>query len=349
MRKLVIVTDAWLPQTNGVVTTLQEVSRQLPALGFDVCFLQPSLFKTFPMPGYPEIELVRQPFQIRTHLLEQNPDAIHIATEGPLGLAARRFCVRNGIPFTTSLHTKFPEYVSQRIGLPDDLGYHFLRWFHSAAAVTLCTTNSHKRELTERGFSNLYVWNRGVDTKRFSPKPVLRRIAPKTALYVGRVATEKNLEAFLSLDLYDLNVQKRVVGDGPQMAQLQRQYPEVQWVGYKHGDELVDEYRAASVLVFPSKTDTFGLVMLEALACGTPVAAYPVTGPMDIIRNDDNGYLSEDLGTAIRKALTIDNEDCRRAAMRYGWKTIARRLVSQLQIIDSENRPGSMVRTPSAA
>lgn len=333
MRKLVIVTDAWLPQTNGVVTTLTEVCRHLPAFGFKVCVLQPSLFKTFPMPGYPEIALVRQPFQVRKHLSEQSPDAIHIATEGPLGLAARHFCIRNNLPFTTSLHTKFPEYIAQRTGLPDDIGYRFLRWFHAPAAATLCTTKSHKSELMEWGFSNIHVWNRGVDVKRFSPKPVMRRQNPKIALYVGRVSKEKNLDAFLSLELGDLAIQKRVVGEGPQMEQLQRQYPQVQWVGYKHGTDLVDEYRSASVFVFPSKTDTFGLVMLEALACGTPVAAYPVTGPLDVIHNGDNGCLNESLETAVREALSVDNENCRRAAMRYGWKTIAGRLVSQLQLI----------------
>jgi glycosyltransferase involved in cell wall biosynthesis len=323
MKTVLIVTDAWSPQTNGVVTTLESVIRCLPALGYRAEVVHPGMFHTLPLPGYPEIGLVRQPWRLSAVFDAIAPDTVHVATEGPLGLAARRLLVRRGIPFTTSLHTKFPEYGRERTGLPVGIGYRFLRWFHRPAACTLCTTESHRAELERWGIGNLVVWNRGVDTDRFRPLPRTPRARPKL-LYVGRVAVEKNLQAFLELDL---DAEQIVVGDGPARAALERRYPDARWLGYRHGDALVAEYAEADVLVFPSVTDTFGLVMLEAMACGTPVAAYPVTGPKDVVVPGVTGSLHENLGEAVREALALDRELCRRFAETRSWDSVARLFV----------------------
>ncbi len=332
MRNAVIVTDAWLPQTNGVVTTLQTVIKYLPDFGYKVTVIHPGLFDTYPLPGYPEIELARNPRRVKQLILDAEPDSIHIATEGPLGMVARRFCVRNKLPFTTSLHTKFPEYVNERTGMPLRAGYSLIRWFHKAATATLCTTQSHKEELQQWGLRNLVVWGRGVDTRLFRPA-ALRRPNPKlTLLYVGRVAIEKNLEALLALDFGEQDVELRIVGDGPQREELQAKYPHAHWLGYRKGQALVDEYAHADVFVFPSKTDTFGLVMLEAMACGTPVAAYPVTGPIDIVSNGTNGHLSESLYDAIQKARHVSRHECRRFAQDNSWEAVARRMAASFAI-----------------
>lgn len=327
MRKAAIITDAWMPQTNGVVTTLRTVVDHLPALGYQPTVIHPGLFNTYPMPGYPEIGLTRDPKRIKQVLLDSRPDTLHIATEGPLGLYARRFCVRHNIPFTTSLHTKFPEYVNERAGVPLSAGYRCLRWFHKPAQAVLCTTQSHKAELEDWGLRNLVVWGRGVDTQIFKPAP-LRRPNPKLRLlYVGRVAVEKNIEAFLSLDFGGEDVEKRVVGDGPQRQELQARFPDAVWLGYKKGQALVDEYAHADVFVFPSKTDTFGLVMLEAMACGTPVAAYPVTGPIDVVSNGSNGHLSDSLLDAVQHARFVNRSSCRLVAEDSSWQAVAQRMV----------------------
>jgi glycosyltransferase involved in cell wall biosynthesis len=234
------------------------------------------------------------------------------------------------VPFTTSLHTKFPEYVEQRTGLAPDLGYRFLRWFHRPARHTLCTTESHRAELERWGFGNLVVWGRGVDTARFRPVPRRPRTRPRL-LYVGRVAVEKNIEAFLELDVPG---EKVVVGDGPARAELERRHPEVSWLGYRFGEELVAAYADADVFVFPSITDTFGLVMLEAMACGTPVAAFPVTGPRDIVRPEVTGILSDDLADAVRRALALDRSACRTYARTQSWQRIAGRMAAHFVDID---------------
>ncbi len=326
MKRLVIVTDAWHPQTNGVVTTLTSVIEHLPALGYEARVIHPGLFATVPLPSYPEIRVARDPWRLAGMIDAAAPDAVHLATEGPLGLAARRHLLRRGRPFTTSLHTKFPEYVHERVALPLAVGYRFLRWFHQPALRVLCTTESHRQELTRWGMGNLVVWGRGVDTGRFRPAPLEPRQRPRL-LYVGRVAVEKNVEAFLELDVA---AEKRVVGDGPARAELSRRYPDVRWLGYRHGDALVAEYAQADALVFPSKTDTFGLVMLEAMACGTPVAGYPVTGPRDVVADGVNGCLDTDLGAAVRRALTLDRGRCRDHALTLGWPRVAERLVAAL-------------------
>jgi glycosyltransferase involved in cell wall biosynthesis len=330
MKRLLIVTDAWEPQTNGVVTTLTSVIPHLPALGYEVRVIHPGLFTTRPLPGYREIGVACDPWRLARLMDQAPPDTVHIATEGPLGIAARSLLARRGWPFSTSLHTKFPEYARERIGAPLSLGYAYLRWFHRPASAVLCTTESHREELARWGIANLVVWGRGVDTARFRPLPRAPRARPRL-LYVGRVAVEKNLEAFLSLPL---DADKVVVGDGPARADLERRFPDALWLGYRHGDALVAEYAEADVFVFPSRTDTFGLVMLEAMACGTPVAGHPVTGPVDVIETGINGVLDEDLARAVRDALGIDRGACRSWTMRQDWRRVAERMVSAFVHVD---------------
>src|SRR5262245_3220072 len=253
--RLVVVTDAWKPQTNGVVTTLANVIEELARLGVETRVIHPGLFRTLPLPSYPEIRVAVDIWRLARLFDEAHSDTVHIATEGPLGLAARALCVRRGLSFSTSLHTKFPEYLHQRIRFPLTVGYQVLRWFHSAAAATLVTTPTHRDELTARGFRNLVVWGRGVDTVTLHPSPRSPRSQPRL-LYVGRVAPEKNLDAFCALRLPG---EKIVVGDGPARAPLQARYPDVTWAGFKHGAELAAFFQDADVFVFPSRTDTFGL------------------------------------------------------------------------------------------
>ena len=374
VKKLLLVTDAWEPQTNGVVTTLQQVTRHLPEFGFEARVVHPGQFDQMPLPSYPEIRISRNPWKLREILERERPDACHVATEGPLGLYARSLFRRRGIPFTTSLHTKFPEYVRQRIRVPLGLGYAFIRWFHRPAERTLCTTESLRRELLGWGLSDLVVWSRGVDTDHFRPSSGRRggnrgclagdgnfaghgnaggngdsgsdgksegdgtaaQRRPRL-LYVGRIAVEKNVEAFLDLDL---DADKVMVGDGPQRAELEARYPGALWLGYRKGQPLIDEYAAADAFVFPSRTDTFGLVMLEALACGTPVAAYPVTGPRDVVRQGVTGWLDEDLKLAVRRALRVSREDCRAYAVANGWPKIARTLAENLAVFDPRQLDG---------
>ena len=328
--KLLLVTDAWEPQTNGVVTTLKQVIPHLNRRGVSVAVLHPAQFRTISLPGYPEIRVALDAWRIGRRIREAQADTIHIATEGPLGIAARAFLKRRSIPFCTSLHTKFPEYVSARTGLPSSVGYAFLRWFHAPAESTLVTTPSHKGELERWGLRHLVVWGRGVDTALFTPRRRTPRDRPKL-LYVGRIAVEKNLEAFLSLQF---DATKVVVGDGPARKELQSRHPNVEWAGYRYGADLAAYYADADVFVFPSRTDTFGLVMLEAMSCETPVAAFPVTGPADVVVEGVNGALDTDLGAAVRRALTIDRRGCRSFALQHGWEAIAERMLANQTPID---------------
>ena len=332
--RILLVTDAWEPQTNGVVTTLGNVVRQLRSLGHGVSIIEPGQFPTVPLPSYAEIAVASTPSRIGDMIDAIEPDAVHVATEGPLGLAARGHLVGAGIPFTTSLHTKFPEYVHARIGLPVSVGYRFLRWFHRPAFRTLVTTRSHQLELEARGFERLVVWGRGVDTSRFRPERERKARTRPRLLYVGRVAVEKNIEAFLSLRV---DADKVVVGDGPHRADYQRRYPEADWRGYRYGRELAASYADADVFVFPSVTDTFGLVMLEAMACGTPVAAYPVTGPKDVVEDGVNGALDDELERAVERALAVSRHSCRDFGLANDWKAIAERLLATLAV----GSPGS--------
>lgn len=330
--RVLIVTDAWKPQVNGVVRTLDTLGRQLTKFGNEVRYITPDMFRTLPMPTYPEIRLAIAPNRrIAKIINEFHPDAIHIATEGPLGLAARRFCVRRDHPFTSSFHTRFPEYLHARTKFPVSWGYNFIRWFHSPASALMVATHSLKQELEEKGFKNIRIWRRGVDVEQFrlGPKDFLSHPRP-IWLYVGRIAVEKNIEAFLELDLPGT---KLVVGDGPQRAELEAKYPQAVFVGAKFGEELTGIYAASDVFVFPSKTDTFGLVNVEALACGIPVASYDVQGPRDILEGSKVGAVSDDLLDACRRALNCATpEECRAHAMKFSWEAGTKQFLENLAI-----------------
>ncbi|MGZ5072213.1 MAG: glycosyltransferase family 4 protein [Usitatibacter sp.] len=323
------MTDAWAPQVNGVVVTLRNTVAWLRRWGHDVHVISPEGFRTMPMPTYPEIPLAILPArEVSRRIAALAPDAIHIATEGPLGIAARAHCVKHGLAFTTAYHTCFPEYVKPRFGIPLAWTYAWLRRFHARSSALLVATPAIKALLEGRGFSNIAEWSRGVDPELFRPSvnrfSDLRR---PIFLYVGRVAVEKNLPAFLGLDLPGTKV---VVGDGPQRRELASRFPEAVFAGAKAGAELASYYQRADVFVFPSRTDTFGLVLVEAMACGTPVAAFPVRGPVDVVKDPAAGVLDEDLGAAAMKALTLDREKVAHYANRYSWEHCTRQFLSSL-------------------
>ena len=329
--RIALVTDAWFPQVNGVVRTLSRVKQELEALGHAVEVVAPPAFRTVACPTYPEIRLALLPGgKVGRLLAASGAEAIHIATEGPLGLAARRWCLKRGLPFTTSYHTRFPEYVAARVPVPSAWGYRVMRWFHRPSAGVMVATASLSDELAARGFANLRPWTRGVDLELFHPRPgqgAPYDLPRPVFLYVGRVAVEKNIEAFLALDLPGA---KLVVGGGPQLEQLRRRFPAAHFAGPKQGEELARYYAAADVFVFPSLTDTFGLVVLEALASGLPVAAYPVTGPKDILAGSGAGVLDQDLRRAALAALALDPAAARRHAERFSWPATAQLFLANL-------------------
>lgn len=336
--RIMLVTDAWEPQVNGVVRTLTRVVHELREMGHTVEVISPEQFKTFPLPTYPEIKVAvgaYEPVQERFKAFE--PEAVHIATEGPLGLAARRICVEWRLPFTTSYHTRFPEYVSARLPVPLAAGYAYMRWFHKPSGRLMVATPTMRNELTEHGFRNISPWTRGVDTVAFHPRyaddpDIFAHLKKPISLYVGRVAVEKNIEAFLGLDLPGTKV---VVGDGPQREELAIKYPDAVFTGAKFGDELSAHFACADVFVFPSLTDTFGLVILESMACGTPVAAYPAPGPIDIIPGSGAGVLAasatEGLREACLEALKLDRRTVRAFAETFSWRSCAEDFVRNLQ------------------
>ena len=335
--RILIVTDAWKPQVNGVVRTLEYLACELVGMGHEVCYATPEGHPTVPLPTYPEIRVALFP---RSRLLktfeEFSPDAIHVATEGPLGFAARAICRHKRWRFTTSFHTRFPEYVHARFpAIPEPLVYAILRRFHAAAAVTMVATPSLKRDLETHGFTNLALWSRGVDIEQYSPgrrMPVADFLpdAPRPLfLFVGRIAVEKNVEAFLKLDLPGT---KLIVGEGPQRPELQARFAQARFLGQKTGDELAGIYASSDVFVFPSRTDTFGLVLLEALASGTPVAAYPVSGPIDVVGTAGIGALAENLGQAALQALAIQRDSCRRFAEANSWRASAEQFTNNLAL-----------------
>ena len=320
--RILIVTDAWHPAVNGVIRTIESLTRELEAMGHHVLVIGTDRFRTLPLPSYPEIRLAWNAWRLPAMIDAFAPDSIHIATEGPLGMACRRYCLRHKRPFTTAFHTRFPEYVASRLPVPLAWSYASLRRFHAPAAAVMVATPTLQGVLSARGFERLRIWTRGVDTELFRPRDKSFLDAPRPiALYVGRVAVEKNIEAFLELQLPG---SKFVVGDGPQLASLKRRHPGVHFVGYQHGEDLARYYAAADVFVFPSRTDTFGLVLLESLAAGVPVAAYPVAGPLDVIGASGVGCLQEDLGEATRAALSISAESCRAYALGFSWEASAR-------------------------
>ncbi len=327
--RILIVTDAWQPQVNGVVRTLATLATHLRAAGHVVEIIGPDRFATLPCPTYPDIRLALLPAGRLERWIDRfEPDALHVATEGPLGMAAARIAKRRRLAFTTAYHTRFPEYVQARTGLPTRFPYAMLRRFHAAGAGMFVATESLRAELAGRGFSRSILWSRGVDCAQFVPR-LTPRTGPPVFLSVGRVAVEKNLRAFLDLDLPGT---RRVVGDGPQLAELRRDYPGVEFSGALHGAALAQAYAEADVFVFPSRTDTFGLVLLEALACGTPVAAFPVTGPIDVLANASGrvGALDTDLRAAALAALDADRAACRAHAERFSWEACAATFVSAL-------------------
>ena len=329
--KIVIVTDAWKPQVNGVVRTLTQTRIELTQMGHEVDLLTPLEFRTLPCPTYPEIRLslfARR--KVNARLDAAKLDALHIATEGPLGMAARAYALRNHSPFTTAYHTRFPEYVQARTRLPLSVTYRFLRWFHGPSSAVMVPTEVVRRDLIDNGFpsSQVVLWSRGVDLNIFKPGPAFpHQEKPPVFLCVGRVAVEKNIEAFLKLDLPGT---KWVAGDGPLLSDLKQRYPGVRFTGVMNQEELASLYNAADVFVFPSKTDTFGLVLLEALACGCPVAAYPVTGPIDVLGDSGAGAMDEDLQAACMKAMNISRDLARSHAEKFSWTASSETFLSHL-------------------
>jgi glycosyltransferase involved in cell wall biosynthesis len=327
--RILLATDAWTPQVNGVVMTLRNTIRGLEAAGHVVEAVGPDRFHSIACPTYPEIRLALRPFQRFAELAGQvRPDAVHIATEGPVGIAARKFCLREQLAFTTAYHTRFPEYVHARIRLPVRFTYDWLRRFHAPAKALMVATPAIRADLERRGFGNLVMWTRGVDTELFRPGPPLPTPWPRPVfMYVGRVAVEKNIEAFLALDLPGTKV---VVGDGPQRVALQRRFPAAVFTGAKMGEELAAHFRTADVFMFPSRTDTFGLVLLEAMASGTPAAAFPVAGPIDVIAPGRSGVLSEDLRAAALAALELSRDVVRRHALAFSWERATAQFLANL-------------------
>ncbi len=327
--RILLVTDAWEPQVNGVVRTLKTTARELRMMGHEVQFLTPRDFRTLPCPTYPDIRLSLFPgSRVAWRIQLYDPDALHIATEGPLGIAARRFALRRGLPFTTAYHTRFPEYVHARLRIPLSWTYAYLRAFHRPSQAVMTPTAVVQRDLQAQGFEHVVLWSRGVDLDLFKPQPSDRLQSPRPIfLYVGRVAVEKNIDAFLKLDLPG---SKWVVGTGPALARIRGEYRGVNYLGVLERKELAQVYAAADVFVFPSKTDTFGLVLLEAMASGVPVAAYPVTGPLDVLGNSAAGVMHEDLRVACLRALELKREDAVAHARKFSWRAATEQFYGHL-------------------
>jgi glycosyltransferase involved in cell wall biosynthesis len=336
--RILVATDAWHPQVNGVVRTLTSLARSASTLGAQIQFLTPEGFPTLGVPTYPGLRVaLPNRREIARRIEATSPDAIHIATEGPIGWAVRAYCRRRKLAFTTSYTTRFPEYIAARTIIPAALSYAVLRHFHSAAAMTMVATASLRQELGARGFRRLGTWTRGVDTDLFRPDDPAELDLPRPIfMTVGRVAVEKNLEAFLSLNLPGSKV---VIGDGPQRAALEHRYPKVRFLGEKTGKELSAHFATADVFVFPSLTDTFGVVQLEALACGTPVAAFPVTGPLDVIADHPVGALDKNLRIACMRSLGMSRETCRSFALECSWENSARQFIGNLSALQPSRSP----------
>jgi glycosyltransferase involved in cell wall biosynthesis len=348
--RVLVATDAWHPQVNGVVRTLTSLARSARGLGVGIEFLSSEGFWTMPVPTYPGLRLALPSRRaIARRIADAKPDAIHIATEGPIGHAVRAYCRRRARPFTTSYTTRFPEYISARVPIPESWIYAALRRFHAAAAVTMVATPSLHSELAQRGFSNLGMWTRGVDTELFRPDRAIALQFPRPIFaVVGRIAVEKNLDAFLALDLPGT---KMVIGGGPQEDELKRRFPDVKFLGQLENGTLAAHLAAADVFVFPSKTDTFGVVQLEALASGVPIAAFPVTGPKDVVANYPIGVLDEDLRAACLGALNISRAACRAFALDYSWERSARQFIGHMQkiAIGGHRQPSLEMAEPATA
>lgn len=327
--RILIATDAWRPQVNGVVRTYERLEVELLELGAEVAFVTPNEFRSVPCPTYPEIRLALPGYRwLGDHIARVQPDAIHIATEGPVGWMTRRWCIARQIPFISAFHTRFPEYLSARFNMPEAWTYAWLRRFHNAGSGLLVASETLSHELERRGFTHLMPWSRGVDTAMFRPRPMRKFGEGPVFIYVGRVAVEKNLEAFLGLDLPGRKV---VVGSGPMLDGLMARHPDVLFTGKQIGEELAESYASADVFVFPSLTDTFGIVLLEAMAAGLPVAAYPVTGPRDNVRDGVSGVLDHDLRAACLAALKLDRTKVRAHAATFSWETAGRQFLSNVE------------------
>lgn len=347
--RILIATDAWHPQVNGVVTTYERLIQECTALGTEMAVLTPKDFRTVPCPGYPEIRLALPSHRrLERAVAATRPDHIHIATEGVIGWMTRSYCLRHGLPFTTSYHTKFPEYVSAWLAVPERWTYRLLARFHQPSAGIMVATASLGAELSQQGFSRLMAWTRGVDAERFRPRDVrLFGSAEPVFLYAGRVSREKNIEAFLDANLPGRKV---VVGDGPHLVVLSRRYPDVLFTGAKSGEDLARHFASADVFVFPSRTDTFGLVLLEAMASGVPVAAFPVTGPIDVVADGRSGVLDWDLARAAEKALALDRAAVRAHALTYSWRRAAELFLENVRVARerASQRIASPERKPEA-
>jgi 1,2-diacylglycerol 3-alpha-glucosyltransferase/glucuronosyltransferase len=355
--KITIATDAWDPQTNGVVTTLKATIETLGRAGHEVRVISPKGLLSIPAPSYPEIRLAIAPgFHIAREIKAFRPHAIHIATEGPIGVAMRRYCRRHRLPFTTSYHTRYPEYLNARWPIPISVSYAWLRRFHGAAARTFVSSHSLQQQLSSRRFGQLHLWRRGVNLELFKPltgePPAELANLPRPIMaYMGRVAVEKNIDAFLRLDVPGT---KLVIGNGPARAALSAKHPDALFVGYRFGAELAAMLGAADVFVFPSLTDTFGLAMIEALACGAPVAAFPVPGPIDVLEPDVTGVMDEDLRTAIQGALLLNRQVCAERAKAFNWEAATEQFLEGLEPIPTGARaalpgPGSAIITRTDA
>jgi glycosyltransferase involved in cell wall biosynthesis len=340
--RILLATDAWHPQINGVVRTYQRLESELKRLGIALVVLGPDAFRCVPCPTYPEIGLAIPDRRRCARLIDQvKADAIHIATEGPVGWMARAYCLRRGLPFTTSFHTRFADYVRARWPVPEAWVYAIQRRFHAKSAGVMVATKSLSAELAKRGFERLLPWTRGVDTTLFRPRPVRLFGRDPVFLYAGRVAVEKNIVAFLELDLPGRKV---VVGDGPQLSELMARYPSVHFTGARESEDLALCYASADVFVFPSRTDTFGMVMLEAMASGVPVAAFPAPGPKDLVVPGISGVLDEDLGAAALAARALDPSAVRACAQEFSWTTAANLFLANLDLALSPQRDGRLAR-----
>lgn len=332
IKRLTLVTDAWAPQINGVVTTLTNLVKELTSQGIEVDIIQPSEYKSFPLPTYHEIRCVWRPKGLEKRILNFKPDAIHIATEGSLGWFARHIAIKHKLPFTSGYHTRYPEYIRARLPVPLVFIYALLRRFHGAAQKTLVPGLSILQDLKNKGFKHLALMSRGVNTEVFNPQQKRELNYPKPImLYVGRIAPEKNIEQFLKLDMPGSKI---IIGEGPELDNLKNRYPTCHFLGAKKGNELAEFYASADVFVFPSKTDTFGVVNIEAIACGTPVAAYPVTGPKDIITEGLNGSVNDNLQTAIQQALALPKENIHLTIPQFNWPHATQQYLQNLCPID---------------
>lgn len=344
--RILLATDAWKPQVNGVVTTYERLSQEVPSLGSELVMLTPADYASMPCPTYPEIALaLPRPRQTARLIEAAAPDAIHIATEGPVGWSVRRWCLAKRMPFTTSFHTRFPEYIRARFAVPEAITYSLLRRFHNAGGGMMVAAPSLGADLKTRGFERILPWTRGVDLSQFRPRSSRMFGDGPVLIYVGRVAVEKSIGDFLDLDVPGRKV---VVGDGPQRAELMRRYPDVLFTGHKAGSDLAEAYASADVFVFPSRTDTFGIVLIEAMASGVPVAAYPVTGPVDIVTPGISGALDWDLKSAVLSALRLPRGPVEAAAARFTWAHAARMFVNNVAKVALAGRRRSAPRRAAA-